>query len=621
MKKLLKKAAHDFNNRDMAIVYIDGEVYEDSTHAICLQKYLNDTGQGNIKNFKDRPEVEIFSEISKEHGGQDVILAHRVDNAGSIYYIYGLDDGKEMGDNKIIYLLGDAYPDYEIINDLEHDEEDNHGYDEEIQTNKSTRRISEFSLKNYKNVIESNGLKVDLDDNYIYNEYIGFELIPESQVIIPVSIIPIYDENSKFDLDEIEDLMKELISECKPVYEIVAKLGYVFDETELLYGSSFSYVKELNDGSSIILNSSDQGFEFEFKNFSSDKKEQLRQMGIEEKISFYPNELEGKTKTIEGLIQQGENKMKRLKIAEHDWNNRDMAILYVNGETYEDVTHAMCLQRYIKDNDIEEELESLQFRPDFEQFSEISEMNDGQDVILAHRVDNVDSIYFIYGLNDGKEMSDNEIINLLDEVYPEYKIINDLEHDDSDDHGYNEEEQIEKGKQRIEDYQNGNFIKYLNDAGYKKANDEMYYNNYCLIKIDNDDKTFTFKGMLQTDFDDFIFEFYSVNDVSSDMKKRFETIYNQLEEYGFELNESNLINNETFSYSKMINSGEIELLGGEQQLMISFYGFDKTILQNLENSGIENDSYIDVQQLPTILEICEKKQEAKLNLSRFKRRK
>ena len=313
--------------------------------------------------------------------------------------------------------------------------------------------------------------------------------------------------------------------------------------------------------------------------------------------------------------------MKRLKTAEHDWNNRDMAILYVDGEIYEDVTHAMCLQRYLNDIGEEEQLESLQFRPDFEQFSEISEMNDGQDVILAHRVDNADSIYFIYGLNDGKEMSDNEIINLLDEVYPEYKIINDLEHDDDDNHGYDEEEQVEKGKQRIEDYQNGNFIKYLNDAGYKKANDEMYYNNYCLIKIDNDDKTFTFKGMLQTDFDDFIFEFYSANDVISDMKKRFETIYNQLEEYGFELNESNLINNETFSYSKMINSGEIELLGGEQQLMISFYGFDKTILQNLENSGIENDSYIDVQQLPTVLEICEKKQEARLNLSRFKRRK
>ena len=144
--------------------------------------------------------------------------------------------------------------------------------------------------------------------------------------------------------------------------------------------------------------------------------------------------------------------MKRLfKIAEHDWNNRDLAIVYIDGEVYEDVTHAMCLQKYLNDIGEEEQLESLQFRPDFEQFSEISEMNDGQDVILAHRVDNVDSIYFIYGLNDGKEMSDNEIINLLGEVYPEYKIINDLEHDDSDNHEYNEEEQVEKGKQRIKD--------------------------------------------------------------------------------------------------------------------------------------------------------------------------
>lgn len=314
--------------------------------------------------------------------------------------------------------------------------------------------------------------------------------------------------------------------------------------------------------------------------------------------------------------------MKRLvKRAEHDMNNRDLAIVYVDGQIYEDATHALCLQEYIKDNDIEEELKSLQFRPDFEQFSEISKINGGQDVVLAHKVDNADAIYYIYGLHDGKEMSDNEIINILGKIYPEYKIVNDVEHDDDDNHGYDEKEQIEKGKKRIEDYQNGNFIKYLNDAGYRKANDEMYYNNYCLIMIDNDEKTFTFKGMLQTDFDDFVFDFYSVNDVVSDMKKKFESIYNQLEKFGFELNESNLINNETFSYSKMIGSGEIELLGGEQQLMITFYGFDNTILQNLEKSGIEDDSYIDVQQLSTILEICKKKQEARLNLSRFKRRK
>ena len=46
--------------------------------------------------------------------------------------------------------------------------------------------------------------------------------------------------------------------------------------------------------------------------------------------------------------------MKRLiKRSEHDWNNRDTAIVYIDGEVYEDVTHSMCLQQYIEDNDID----------------------------------------------------------------------------------------------------------------------------------------------------------------------------------------------------------------------------------------------------------------------------
>ena len=310
--------------------------------------------------------------------------------------------------------------------------------------------------------------------------------------------------------------------------------------------------------------------------------------------------------------------MKRLIKAEHDWNNRDLAIVYIDGQVYEDATHAMCLQRYISDNDIKEELNSLQFRPDMEQFAEVSKMYGGQDVILAHRVDRADSIYFIYGLRNGNEMSDSEIKSDLSEVYPDYKIINDLEHDDNDNHGYNEEEQIDKGVQRIDDYQNDNFFKYLNDAGYKKEDNETYYNNYSVIKIDNEDKTFTVNGMLKLDYDEFIFEFCSINDAISDMKNVLYPIYTQLEKLGFELNESNLKDSENFVYSKLIGSGEIELLGGEQQFMITFYGFNEDTLQKLESIGIENDSYIDVKQLPTIIENCEKSKQAKLSRLKFK---
>ena len=613
MKKLLKKAAHDFNNRDMAIVYIDGEVYEDSTHAICLQKYLNDTGQGNIKNFKDRPEVEIFSEISKEHGGQDVILAHRVDNADSIYYIYGLDDGKEMSDNKIIYLLGDAYPNYEIINDLEHDEEDNHGYDEEMQTNKSTRRISEFSLKNYKNVIESNGLKIDLDDNYIYNEYVGFELIPESQVIIPISIIPIYDENSNFDLDEIEDLIKELIPECKPVYEMVAKLGYVFDETELLYGSSFSYIKELNDGSSIILNSSDQGFEFEFKNFSSDKKEQLKQMGIEEKISFYPNELEEKTKTIEGLIQQGGNKMKRLKTAVHDWNNRDTAIVYIGGAVYEDATHGICLKRYFQDNNMDDEDVYLGTRPEVEQFSEVSKLNGGQEVILAHRVDKADAIYFIYGLNNGAEMSDEQIKSTLKGVYPDYEIINDLEHDSTDNHGYDEEMQVEKGRERIDEFELGDLGESLERIGYEKMSvEDGYFNGYSTILCDDYNKTFKVNTMLDIGMKGESFGYEEFDDIIRELRSELGTIYDQLLQYGFELDDEFLEDEDQFFYFATTNSGILGLCGGRDNFSIDLEQIDDEAIKQIKSIGLRNNDYVTMEELAKVISICDGETEANL---------
>ena len=310
--------------------------------------------------------------------------------------------------------------------------------------------------------------------------------------------------------------------------------------------------------------------------------------------------------------------MKRLmKQAIHDWNNRDVAIVYIDGMVYEDAVHGICLQRYFNDKGEDEDI-YLGTRPEVEQFAEVSKMYGGQDVILAHRVDRADSIYFIYGLRNGNEMSDSEIKADLSEVYPDYKIINDLEHDDNDNHGYNEEEQIDKGVQRIDDYQNDNFFKYLNDAGYKKEDNETYYNDYSMIKIDNEDKTFTVNGMLKLDYDEFIFEFYSINDVISDMKNVLYPIYTQLEKLGFELNESNLKDSENFVYSKLIGGGEIELLGGEQQFMITFYGFDKDTLQKLESIGIENDSYIDVKQLPTIIENCEKNKQANLSRLKFK---
>ena len=119
--------------------------------------------------------------------------------------------------------------------------------------------------------------------------------------------------------------------------------------------------------------------------------------------------------------------MKRLKkIADHDVDSRDAALVIVGDKVYENVTHALCL------NDIYKELGEklyidLQYRPDIEQFQIISDKKDTS-VILAHKVDNYDSVYYFYGYNDGNEMSDSEIESKLQKVFPKYDIKNDLEH-------------------------------------------------------------------------------------------------------------------------------------------------------------------------------------------------
>ncbi len=301
MKRLIRKADHDWNNRDSAILYVEEEVYEDATHAICLQRYMEDNGIDNNLGAKYRPEIEMFSEISKMHGGQDVILAHRVDNADTIYYIYGLSDGKEMSDNKIQYLLGEIYPEYKIVNDLEHDENDNHGYDEEEQTSKSMRRTNEYVINQYKNIINKYNLTVDLDESCVYNGYLKIYFYTESNTFCISSLVSKYNSNEAFDLNELDEIVQDVGPDSKKAYETIEKLGYQFDEDKVLFGDEFVYSKTVPAGE-YTLKTSDQGLAFEFDNFSSTVLKELYDKGIYEDEPFYINELTEKTKIIENLV-------------------------------------------------------------------------------------------------------------------------------------------------------------------------------------------------------------------------------------------------------------------------------------------------------------------------------
>ena len=300
MKRLVKHAEHDWNNRDVAVLYVEENVYEDATHAICLQRYMEDNEIDNDLNAKDRPEMEMFSEISKMHGGQDVILAHRVDNADTIYYIYGLCDGKEISDNKIQYLLGEVYPEYRIVNDLEHDEDDNHGYDEEEQTNKSIRRTNKYVMNHYKNILNKYNLTIDYDESCSYNGYLKIHFYADANAFCISSLISKYNSEEAFDLKELDDIVQDVGPDSKKVYENIEQLGYKFDENKVLFGDEFVYSKTVQAGK-YTLKALDQGLAFEFDNFSSAALKELHDKGVYEDEPFYVNELEEKTKIIENL--------------------------------------------------------------------------------------------------------------------------------------------------------------------------------------------------------------------------------------------------------------------------------------------------------------------------------
>lgn len=307
MKRLIKISEHDWDNRDLAIVYIGGEVYEDATHAMCLKRYMEDNNIENYLGNKYRPEMRNFSEVSSLNDGQDVILAHRVDKVNSIYFIYGLRNGEQMSDDEIINDLKNVYPDFEIINDLDHDDNDKHGYDQDEQVNKSVKRMIDYSIGDYKEVIEKNGLKINYDSNMIYNEYICFILNPDEDLIETNCIVnDVYEKGKHFDIKNIEEIINNVKPSCENAYNLLTQHNFVFSEKDLLNYGDYAYSKNFGDGKLVIM-FLDKKFYFDFEELSDEYSNKLTSGGMED-YSFHPIE------SLEEQLNFADELMKTAKI-------------------------------------------------------------------------------------------------------------------------------------------------------------------------------------------------------------------------------------------------------------------------------------------------------------------
>lgn len=140
------------------------------------------------------------------------------------------------------------------------------------------------------------------------------------------------------------------------------------------------------------------------------------------------------------------------KIAFHDVHNRDTAILYVNGNFYEDATHALCAKQFADENNYDDTVDALQYRPSTDYFTDLS--NEFGTVVLAHRVDKENAVYLIYGIVDGQIVEFSGIPqNIISEFENHYNMPtkDEMLHDEDAENQYNEDEQWEKTRNRIDE--------------------------------------------------------------------------------------------------------------------------------------------------------------------------
>ena len=216
MKRLIRKAAHDTHNRDAAILYIDGQFYEDVTHAAAFQQYLKDIGDNNLKSVKIRPNFNYFEEYSKENN-VDIVLAHLVEKEDAVFLIYGFEDGIPVQFDSISNNLKSKFEDrynLPVEDEMSHDEGDYNPYANDLTDiqKKTDKRVHELEVEqrsDFYKQLESLGYYYKEQDGYYTNEYINLRIDDDGYTAVDINYIG--GEQLETNVEDLfEDLQTEL---------------------------------------------------------------------------------------------------------------------------------------------------------------------------------------------------------------------------------------------------------------------------------------------------------------------------------------------------------------------------------------------------------------------------
>ena len=205
LKRLVKKAEHDVDNRDFAFVYIGGKYYENATHALCLRQYLKENEKEvAMDSYLLRPDIEQFEEISKEEN-KPVVLGHYVEKEDGIFIIYGCIDGDFVEFNRIpkniLHEISNYYglPCYD---DFEHDEKEiDNQYDEDENYEKSDKEQEEAIIEDLSKTFIDNGFT--FNNNFFTNGYVNVGV-----KFNQLAAYSIGNEESLFFLDGLDKIFK-----------------------------------------------------------------------------------------------------------------------------------------------------------------------------------------------------------------------------------------------------------------------------------------------------------------------------------------------------------------------------------------------------------------------------
>lgn len=237
MKRLIRKAGHDIHNRDTAILYIDGQFYEDVTHAAAFQQYLKDNGEKNLKSVKMRPDFEYFEEYSKENN-VDIVLGHLVKKEDAVFLIYGFEDGIPVQFDSISNNLKSKFEDrynLPVKDEMSHDEGDYNPYANDLtdiqkQTDDRVHELEVEQRADFYKQLKNLGYYYKEKDGYYTNEYINLRIDDDGYTVVDINYI-----GGAQEMTNVEDLFEDLQTELEMEdIEYFQSLNAIFESLNAL---------------------------------------------------------------------------------------------------------------------------------------------------------------------------------------------------------------------------------------------------------------------------------------------------------------------------------------------------------------------------------------------------